>query len=107
MVKIIIISAIYLFLISLTLTHGKYARVSVVERPLLFSSELVQFLLLLGVFGWLAMSIVLLFVNWKLLIGLTALGLVFNKVLAYITDVILYCFEKVVIKLIEKKKKIQ
>lgn len=67
-------SIIYLFLLGSVHIKGNMDRAGIGEKPILYTSEYIQFILNLGLIGWIIMTIVIMFINWKLLVGLLVVG---------------------------------
>ncbi len=102
----IAISILYLFLLSLTIMFGRYAKAGIGEKPLIYSSVVFNFLLSLGLVGWIIMTIVLVFYDWKLLLVLVGLEFILGSfILVPLTEMIIYSSFEFLIKITEKKGK--
>ena len=75
MVLDIAISSFFLFLLALVVVNGKYARVGVGEKPLMYNSVIVQFFLNMCLLAFIALSIYLLFLySWRMFLILLLVG---------------------------------
>ena len=70
-----VLSGFFLFLLALVIINGKYARVSVGEKPLMYNSVIVQFFLNMCLLAFIALSIYLLFFySWRMFLILLLVG---------------------------------
>lgn len=74
MVLDIALSGFFLFLLALVVVNGKYARVGVGEKPLMYNSVIVQFFLNMCLLAFIALSIWLFFYSWRMLLVLLLVG---------------------------------
>jgi hypothetical protein len=71
----IILSIIFLLLLGLTIINGRYAKAGIGEKPLIYTSVVVQFFLNISMLAFIGLSIFLLFFySWKLFLALLLIG---------------------------------
>jgi|SRR3989338_1623711 len=85
----IILSITFLLLLGLTILNGRHVKAGIGEKPLIYSSIIVQFILNISMLALVVLSIFLIFFySWKLFLLLLIIG--------FITEVL------IIIPLIEK-----
>ena len=80
---LIIFSILYLLLSGLVVAKGTYNKAGIDEVPLIYRSVFIQFLLNISLFLWFVLSLILLFLNWKLFIILFICFILFGKLILY------------------------
>jgi len=71
------LSIIFLVLLGLTILNGRYTKAGAGERPLMYASVFVQFILNIALLIFFALSVYLLFFyNWKFFLLLMVVGLI-------------------------------
>lgn len=77
MITGITLSIIFLLLLGLTIINGRYAKAGIGEKPLLYTSVVVQFFLNISMLAFIGLSIFLLFFySWKLFLILLLIGFI-------------------------------
>lgn len=84
MVEIVILSFVHLLLFGLVVIQGTWARSQLGEKPTLYSSELINFILNIGLLLWIILSgVIVIFIDWKLLVGLFVVGVILGRPILY------------------------
>jgi len=77
MVTNITLSIIFLFLLGLTIINGRHAKAGIGEKPLIYTSVIIQFFLNISMLAFIGLSIFLLFFySWKLFLILLLIGFI-------------------------------
>lgn len=77
MITNIILSIIFLLLLGFTIIQGRYAKSGIGEKPLIYTSIIVQFFLNISMLSFIGLSIFLLFFySWKLFLLLLLVGFI-------------------------------
>jgi hypothetical protein len=80
---IIILSILWLLLHGLVVIRGTYFSAGIGEVPYGYQSQIVQFVLNIAFFLWLALAVAIAILNWKVFLGLFLGGCFFGKLLLW------------------------
>ncbi|MEZ5358049.1 MAG: hypothetical protein R3F48_04400 [Candidatus Zixiibacteriota bacterium] len=72
----VLLSIVFLTLLGFAIINGRNSRLGIAEKPLIYNSVVVQFLLNICFILFLLFTIFLVFYNWKLLAILILIGLI-------------------------------